>query len=105
MPKPSHHFTKRLRKYSNPVTAQHMAYKYLGKTAKIYPSHNKHKKYTIYDPKHDKWVNFGQMGYEDYTKHKNKTRRHNYLTRSSKIKGNWKKNKYSPNNLSMNILW
>lgn len=31
-------FTKKLRKYSNPEQAQKMAYKYLGRTAKICPS-------------------------------------------------------------------
>lgn len=98
-------FSKQLLKYSNPQQAQRMAYKYLGKTAKLYPSTNSKKKYDIYDPKHNKWVHFGQLGYEDYTKHKNKTRRKNYLTRSRSIKGNWKTNKYSPNNLSIHILW
>ena len=29
----------------------------------------------------------------------------NYLKRSSKIKGNWKNNLYSPNNLSRKIIW
>jgi hypothetical protein len=96
---------KKMNLYSNPKIAQQMSYKYLGKTAKLYPSNNKHKKYRIYDIKNNKWVNFGQMGYEDYTKHRNKTRRKNYLTRSKNIKGKWKNNKYSPNNLSRNILW
>ena len=45
MEKKSRHFSKRLRKYSNPETAQRMAYRYLGKTAKIYPSSNREKKY------------------------------------------------------------
>lgn len=98
-------FSQRLLKYSNPKQAQRMAYKYLGKTAKLYPSTNLKKKYDIYDPNHDKWIHFGQLGYEDYTKHKNKTRRKNYLTRSRGIKGDWKTNKYSPNNLSIHILW
>lgn len=98
-------FTKKLRKYSNPRQAQIMAYKYLGKTAKLYPASNIHKKYKIYDKKHNKWVNFGQIGYEDFTKHKDKTRRKNYLTRTKYMRGNWKKNPYSANNLSRNILW
>ena len=98
-------FSSKLSRYSNPRQAQHMAYKYLGKTAKIYPARNSQKKYSIYDPKHDKWVNFGQLGYEDYTKHKDKKRRKNYLTRSRAIKGDWKRNPYSPNNLSIHILW
>jgi hypothetical protein len=82
-----------------------MAYKYLGKTAKLYPSKNPNKKYDICDENTKKWVHFGQLGYEDYTKHKDKNRRKNYLARSSKIKGKWKNNKYSANNLSRNILW
>lgn len=65
-------FPKRLRLYSNKKRAQYMAHKYLGKTAKLYPARNSEKKYSIFDPKHEKWVNFGQMGYEDYTKHRNK---------------------------------
>jgi hypothetical protein len=98
-------FSSRLKKYSNPVTSQRMAYKYLGKTAKLYPSQKKDKKYRIFDPIHHKWVNFGQLGYEDYTKHHDKKRRKNYLTRSRAIKGKWKSNKYSPNNLSIHVLW
>ena len=98
-------YSKNLTRYSNPRIAQHMAYKYLGKTAKLYPAKNPAKKYSIFDPIHKKWINFGQLGYEDYTKHKDKKRRHSYLTRSKSIKGNWKKNKYSPNNLSIHILW
>lgn len=99
------HFTKKLRKYSNPAQAQKMAYKYLGKTAKLYPANNPQKKYKIYDRKKEKWINFGQIGYEDYTKHKDKTRRKNYLTRTKGMLGNWKNNPYSANNLSRNILW
>ena len=98
-------YPKKITVYSSPRIAQKMAYKYLGKTAKLCPANKKDKKYRIYDTKNNKWVNFGQMGYEDYTKHRNKTRRKNYLTRSKSIKGNWKTNKYSPNNLSRNILW
>ena len=50
-------------------------------------------------------VHFGQMGYEDYTKHNNKTRRKNYLRRTANMRGNWKKDKYSANNLARNLLW
>jgi len=98
-------WTKELKKYSDPKQAQKMAIKYLGTSAILYPSTNKNKKYMIYDPKNDKWIYFGQMGYEDFTKHKDVFRRKNYLIRSAKTKGNWKDNKYSPNNLSRNILW
>jgi hypothetical protein len=91
--------------YSNPRKAQQMAYKYLGKTAKLYPATNPEKKYSIFDEKNNKWVNFGQIGYEDYTKHKDKSRRKNYLTRTKSMRGNWRSNRYSANNLSRNILW
>ena len=98
-------FTKKLLKYSNPKQAQRMAYKYLGKTAKLYPANNPQKKYKIYDPKNEKWVNFGQIGYEDFTKHKDKTRRKNYLTRTKFMRGDWKSNPYSAIILSREILW
>jgi hypothetical protein len=95
----------RIRLYSTPRTAQKKAYIYLGKTAKLYPANNHEKKYKIFDPKNNKWINFGQMGYEDYTKHHDKKRRKNYLTRTKYMRGDWKQNKYSANNLSRNILW
>ena len=95
---------KSIRLYSNPTEVYRRASKYLGKTAKISLSTKKEKKYMVVTPD-GKIVHFGQMGYEDYTKHKNKTRRKNYLRRSRGIKGNWKKNKYSPNNLSIHLLW
>jgi len=95
---------KQIRLYSNPTEVYKLAKKYLGKTAKIKLSTRKTKKYMVIKPDGNV-VHFGQMGYEDYTKHKNKTRRKNYLTRSGKIKGNWKKDKYSANNLARNLLW
>jgi len=98
-------FSNRIYLYSNPKIAQMKAYKYLGKTAKLYPAIDQKKKYSIFDKKNNKWINFGQIGYEDFTKHHNKTRRKNYLTRTKFMRGNWKKNKYSANNLSRNILW
>jgi hypothetical protein len=93
-----------IRKYSNPTQVYRLAKKYMGKTAKIGLSTKKGKKYMITTPD-GKIVHFGQMGYEDFTKHKNKTRRKNYLTRARRIKGDWKKNKYSPNNLAIHLLW
>ena len=95
-----------LKKYSNPRTAQKRAYAYLGrKNGKLYRSTKKEKKYMVKDPKTGHCVSFGQMGYEDFTKHKDTRRRRNYLTRSAKIRGDWKANKYSANNLARNILW
>jgi hypothetical protein len=98
-------FSAQIYKYSNPRTAQTKAYKYLGRTAKLYPALNSEKKYAIFDKKNNKWINFGQLGYEDFTKHKDKARRKNYLTRTKFMRGDWKNNPYSANNLSRNILW
>ena len=95
---------KSIKKYSNPTQVYRLAKKYLGKTAKIGLSTKREKKYMVTTPDGN-IVHFGQMGYEDYTKHKNKTRRKNYLTRARRIKGDWKKNRYSPNNLAIHLLW
>ena len=96
--------SQEIRKYSNPSEVYRRASKYMGKTAKIGLSTKRDKKYMITTP-NGRIVHFGQMGYEDYTKHGNKTRRKNYLTRSGKIKGDWAKDKYSPNNLARKLLW
>ena len=90
--------------YSNPLTAQKQAFKIYGPTAILYRSGTKNKKYAIKSP-NGKIVNFGQMGYEDFTKHNDPVRKIRYLNRSSKIKGDWKDDPYSPNNLSMRLLW
>jgi len=91
-------------KFTNPSIAQQKAYRYLGKHAHLYRSTRKHKKYQIMNPENH-WVHFGQLGYEDFTKHRDQKRRKNYLTRTAKIRGNWRQNKYSANNLARNILW
>jgi hypothetical protein len=88
--------------YSNVSLAQKKATKYIGK--KIYLSTHKDKKYMVQNPS-GKWDHFGAMGYEDNTKHQDDNRRQRYLARATKIKGNWKEDKYSPNNLSIHILW
>ena len=98
-------FTATLRRYSDPTIAQNNAYAYLGKHAVLYQSNRKNKKYMIYNPDAQKWIHFGQIGYTDFTKHQNQERRLDYLRRTSKIKGDWRKDPYSPNNLSRNILW
>jgi len=52
-----------------------------------------------------KMIHFGQLGYEDFTKHQDPDRRQRYLTRTANMRGNWKSDPYSANNLSRNILW
>jgi hypothetical protein len=75
----------------------------IGSNAGLYVSTRKNKKYMLFNG--CKTVHFGQLPYEDYTKHKNKTRRQNYLRRATNIKGDWKKDPYSPNNLAIHLLW
>ncbi len=93
-----------LSKYSNPTEAQKRAYEIYGPHVRLYYSSNPKKKYMIHNPT-GKWVHFGQMGYEDFTLHKDDERRQQYLARAMKIRGNWRKNIYSPNQLAMRILW
>ena len=87
--------------YSNPTEAYRRARKYIGKTAKIGLSTKKEKKYMVQIPD-GKIVHFGQMGYEDYTKHKDKIRRKNFQSRNFK----WQfEPPYTPSHLSWYILW
>jgi len=70
----------------------------------VEPSTRKNKKYMILNDD-NKYIHFGDRRYQDYTKHNDLERRKRYLDRATKIKGNWKKDKYSPNNLAINLLW
>ena len=70
----------------------------------VFISTRKDKKYMIMNDS-KKFIHFGQLGYEDFTKHMDENRRRLYLARATKIKGNWKTDKFSPNNLSINLLW
>ena len=67
-------------------------------------STRENKKYMILNDD-NKYVHFGDSRYSDFTKHQDLKRLKNYLSRATKIKGNWKKDKYSPNNLSISLLW
>ena len=70
----------------------------------VYPSTRKEKKYMILDD-NDKWVHFGSIHYQDWTYHHDPIRRHSYLKRAMNIRGNWKDNSFSPNQLSIILLW
>lgn len=56
-------------------------------------------------------VKFGSINNNDYIIYKQHfpqiadKKRKQYLARATKIKGDWAKNKYSPNSLAINILW
>lgn len=92
-------------KWSNPYKVAEMAKKYLGDMSVVFRSTKPKKKYMIFDPINQKWIFFGEIGFEDFTKHQDPKRRENYLARTANMKGNWKNNRYSANNLSRNILW
>lgn len=91
-------------KVSNPETAQKKLTEYLGKGAILYLSNRKNKKFFVLDPEGRK-VHFGDINHEDFLKHGLLKRRISYLNRATNIRGDWKRNKYSPNNLAINILW
>jgi hypothetical protein len=94
-----------LKEKSDFKVAQERAEEYLGKNVLLKLSDEKNKKYRILNPATNKYVSFGDIRYEDYTKHKDPVRRQAYLKRATKIKGDWKVDRYSPNNLAINILW
>ena len=96
---------KNIKKVSNPDKALVNTKKYLGKNTPLYPSEKSKFKYKVFNPNTNKFVYFGSMLYEDYLKHGDEIRKKNYLLRSGNIKGNWKDDKYSKNNLSRHILW
>jgi len=89
---------------SNPDIVQRKAFEKYGQGAIITKSKAKDKKYSIKNSS-GKLINFGNINYEDFTKHSDQVRREKYLKRSSGIHGNWKDNPYSPNNLSRYLLW
>lgn len=91
--------------YSNPLIVQANAKKYFGNDTIIYLSTKKDKKYMVYNPHTNKMVHFGQMGFSDFTEHNDDERRRRYLARATKIKGDWKDDKFSPNNLSIHLTW
>ena len=89
---------------SNPDVVLKQLKKYYGDEVDLYLSSSKNKKYMVFDEQGKK-IHFGSILYEDYTKHKDKKRRLNYLKRASNIKGNWRQNPFSPNMLSIILLW
>ena len=94
-------YMNEISKWSNPKTVLRKAAAYGVHTLRL--STRAGKKYMAQTPKG--WVHFGAMGMQDYSKHRDLKRRRNYLARSAGIKGAWKKNKFSANNLARHLLW
>jgi hypothetical protein len=69
----------------------------------VLPSTRKGKKYMIDNG--EKVIHFGSILYQDYTKHHDKKRRDSYLRRATNIKGKWRDDPFSPNWLSICLLW
>ena len=91
---------------SNPTLVKKNMKKYFKKdTPELFISNRKNKKYMILNPETNKFVHFGSLIYQDFTKHDDKERQKNYIIRASNIKGDWRPDKYSPNNLSLYLLW
>jgi len=93
-----------VKKYSNPAQVRKKAVAHGYDPSRLFISPLPHKKYMILTPE-GRRVHFGQIPYEDYTKHKDDTRRENYLRRSAGTRGDWKNNRYAPNTLSRTLLW
>ena len=66
----------------------------------VHESSRKDKKFMVFDG--HKMIHFGQMGYEDYTKHNDEIRRTRFRNRNQR----WQHSlKYSPAWLSWFLLW
>jgi hypothetical protein len=96
-----------LKLYSNPTIVKKKAVDIFGQDVKLAVSTRKQNKYMILNPHTNKWVHFGGFNppMEDYTKHKDPERRRRYLQRATAIKSDWASNPYSPNLLSVRLLW
>lgn len=70
-----------------------------GVDSEIYPSSRKYKKYMLFNGL--KMVHFGDIRYEDYTKHQDEERRQRYFKRFHKHDVSM----FSPYMLSLRLLW
>jgi hypothetical protein len=100
---------------SQPAMAKQASITYRGITFPGYnkpiASNRKGKKKMVLVKKGDKVriIHFGQKGYQDFTQHKDKKRRKNYLTRSAGIRNKsgqlTKDDPFSPNYWARRKLW
>jgi hypothetical protein len=89
---------RELRNYSDPEYVMNKA-KMMGLNP-VHESSRKDKKYMVFDGR--TMVHFGQMGYEDATKHNDLNR----INRFKKRNWKWQNSpKYSPAYLSYYLLW
>ena len=97
---------EQLLKVSDPQKVFENAVKYFDDpNIELYLSTLKNKKYMIINKDNMKKIHFVHIDYHDFTKHNDLKRREAYLNRAYNIRGKWMENKYSPNNLSIALLW
>lgn len=85
--------------FSNPKIVQEKARQH---GLDVVYSPRKNKKYRIVNPLTNEYVDFGQMGYEDFTLHQDEERRRRFRQRNHR----WQHApKYSPAYLSFHWLW
>lgn len=96
------HKLNELLKVSDPDEVNKRAMNIYGKN--VFLSTRKNKKYMILDD-NNKWQHFGDIRYSDFTSHRNVGRAMRYRKRMENIKGDWRDNEYSPNILSLRLLW
>lgn len=98
-----------LEKISDPAEVKRRFEKYRGAAkATIEPSPRVDKKYMIRVAAaggvRGRVVHIGST-LADFTKHADEAKRKSYLARSAGIKGDWRDDKWSPNNLSRALMW
>lgn len=91
-----------LLKVSDPEEVNRRAIEYYGRPT--YLSTRKYKKYMIQDD-WGNWRHYGDIRYSDGTFHKDMERIIRYKKRMMGVKGNWRNDEYSPNWLSLRLLW
>lgn len=88
--------------YTNKHIVRAKARELFGDDVVVKRSTRASKKYMIYNPAEDKWIHFGQMGYEDFTKHKDEKKKKAFQARNAR----WAKgDKWSAGYLSYHLLW
>jgi len=90
----------RLTDYSNPSIVERNAKALYGPAVQLQRSTAKDKKYMILTPKG--WVHFGQLGYEDFTKHQDPRRRTLFRSRMKRFKN---ADKWTAGYMSYHLLW
>ena len=93
---------KNIELYSNPDIVYKKAKKLFGDDIELYLSTRKNKKYMIKFPTNKRFIHFGQYGFVDFTKSKNKHKRDLFRIRNKR----WENNNYDTASfLSYHLLW